>query len=68
MHGMTLACPVHMAKAHEITFDLCSRVVQSPLQLSHTQLLLHVEKGNCLWSGFLHGSSIFQVDLMNIHS
>ena len=33
MHGMTLAFPAGMSEAHEVSFDLCNRVVQSPLQL-----------------------------------
>jgi len=33
MHWMTLACPFSMVEAHEVSFDLCSIVVQSPLHL-----------------------------------
>jgi len=48
MHGMTLACLASMVEAYEVSFDLYSRVVHSPLQLLDTQLLVQVAKGTCL--------------------
>jgi len=67
-HGMTLACPTDMAKAHEVSFDLCSRVVHSPLQFPDTHHLVQVEKGTCLWSGFLHRLSRLQSSSVDIYS
>ena len=59
MHRMTLACPTSTIEVHEASFDLCSKFVLSPLQFPDTQILFQVEKGTCLWSGFLHRHSIF---------
>ena len=54
MHGMTLACPATIAKARDVSFDLCRRDVYSPLQFPYTQLLVQVDKGTHLWDVFLH--------------
>ena len=54
-----LACPIDMVEAHEASFDLCSRVVQSSLQFPNTRIIVQAEKGTCLWSGFLHRLSTF---------